>query len=62
MYVYIYQSKSNFAHVFYLVMCTKRCVGFFFILFRSWVINKSVKNECAETRSFLFFANNSRSK
>ena len=29
MYVYIYKSKSNFAHVFYLVMCTKRCVGFF---------------------------------
>ena len=25
----------------------------FFILFRSWVINKSVKNECIETRSFL---------
>ena len=29
--------------------------GIFFILFRSWVINKNVKNECVETRSFLFF-------
>ena len=34
----------------------------FFILFRSWVINKNVKNECVETRSFLIFGNNSRSK
>ena len=51
----------NFAHVFYLVMPTKVCVGFFF-LFRSWVINKSVKNKCVETRSFLIFANNRRSK
>ena len=25
-------------------------------------INKSVKNECVETKSFLVFANNSRSK
>ena len=25
-------------------------------------INKNVKNECLETRSFLIFANNSRSK
>ena len=29
----------------------------FFILFRSWVINKNVKNECVETRSFFIFAN-----
>ena len=34
----------------------------FFILFRSWVINKIVKNECIETTSFLIFANNSISK
>ena len=27
--------------------------GIFFILFRSWVINKNAKNECVETRSFL---------
>ena len=29
---------------------------------RSWVINKNVKNECGETQSFCFFANNSRYK
>ena len=34
----------------------------FFILFRSWVINKSVKIEFVGTRSFLIFKNNSRSK
>ena len=43
----------NFAHVFYLVMSTKGWVEFFFILlYRSWVINKSVKNKCVETKSF----------
>ena len=52
----------NFAHVFYLVMSTKECVGFFFTLLRSWVINKSVKNKCVETRSFSIFANNPRFK
>ena len=31
-------------------------------MFRSWVINKNIKNECVETRSFLIFTNNSRSK
>ena len=36
--------------------------GNFFILFRSSVINKNAKNKCGETRSFLIFANNSRSK
>ena len=36
--------------------------GIFFILFRSWVINKNVKDEWLETSSFLIFANNSRSK
>ena len=41
----------------YLVMSTKGCAGFFYILFTSWVI-KSVRNECLETRSFLNFANN----
>ena len=57
-------------NIFLLKFCTrfvlsdvyKRVCGIFFILFRSVVINKSVKNECAETRSFLIFANNSRSK
>ena len=33
------------------LMFTKGCSGFF-ILFSSWVINKNVKNECAETRYF----------
>ena len=55
----IYYFFWNFAHVFYLIMSTKGC---FLISFRSWVINKSVKNECVETRSFLICANNSRSK
>ena len=36
--------------------------GIFFILFGSWVINKNVKSECAETSSFLIFANYSRSR
>ena len=47
----------NFAHVSYL-MSTKGCVvcEIFLILFRSWVINKNLKNECVETRSFLIFA------
>ena len=44
----------NFAHVFYLIMPKKGCSGFFFILFRSWVINENVKYECVETRSFNF--------
>ena len=51
-----------FAHVFYLVMSTKVCAGFFFILLRFWVINISLKSECVETRPFLIFANNSWSK
>ena len=41
----------NFAQVFYLQGLQKG-VRVFLILFRSWVINKNVKNECAETRSF----------
>ena len=28
--------------------------GIFFMLFRSWVINKNTKSECVETKSFLF--------
>ena len=46
----------------YSSKCLQKNVWDFFILFRSWVINKSVKSECVETRSFLIFANNSRSK
>ena len=52
----------NFAHVSYLIMSAKGCSGLFFILFRYWAINKNIKNECIETRSFLIFAINSRSK
>ena len=44
----------NFAHVSYLAMSTKGCSEFFFILFKSWNINKNVKNECVETRFFSF--------
>ena len=47
---------------FLLINVYKRVSGIFLILFRSWVINKKVKNECIETRSFLIFASNSRSK
>ena len=53
--------RWNFAHVSYLTIATKGCSEFFFILFRSWVINKNVKNECVETRVFFIFASNSRS-
>ena len=52
----------NFAHVFYLVMSLIALAWFFLIYFRSWVIHKSVKRECVENRSFLIFANTSRSK
>ena len=31
----------NVAHIFYLPLSTKGCVGFFFILFRSWVTCKN---------------------
>ena len=45
-------------------MSKKGCSGFFLILFRFCLDfrNKNVKNECVETRSFLIFENNSRSK
>ena len=39
----------KFAHVSCLTMSIKSVWDFFFILFRSWVINKNVKNECVET-------------
>ena len=42
-------------------MSTKGCSGLFF-LFRSWVVNKNLKHECVETRSFFIFGYNSRSK
>ena len=53
--------RWNFAHVSYLTISTKGYSEFFFILFRSWVINKNVKNECVETSVFFIFASNSRS-
>ena len=53
---------GNFPHVSVLRMSTKMCVGFFFILFRSWVIDKNGFCECVETRYFLILANNSSSK
>ena len=36
--------------------------GIFLILFRSWVINKSVNNDCAAPSFFLIFENISRLK
>ena len=51
----------NFAQVSYLKM-SANSVRDFFVLFRSWVINKNVKNEGVENMSFLILANNSRSK
>ena len=51
----------NFAQVSYLKMSTNG-VRDFFVLFRSWVVNKNVKNEGVETSSFFIFANNSRSR
>ena len=38
----------NFANVSSL-MSTKVCWGFFLILFRTWIINKNVKHDCAKT-------------
>ena len=62
--------KCHKVQYFLLKFCTRillnnvyeRMLGIFFILFRSRVIDKNVKNLCVETRSFLVFANNSRSK
>ena len=53
----------NFTLVSYITMSTKGFSGFLLLLlFRSWVVNKNVKNECVETSSFLIFANSARSK
>ena len=41
----------NFARVSYLTMSTKGCSGFFCFVNK---FNKNLKNECVETRSFLF--------
>ena len=52
----------DFAHVSYLRMSTKGCSGYFLFCLDLELLKKNVKNECVETRSFLTFANNSRSK
>ena len=52
----------NFAHVSYLPLSTKGCVGFFFTLFRSWVICKNQERLSFYTLLFCTFINNSRSK
>ena len=39
-------------HTFPTYQCLQKDVWIFFILFRSSVINKNVKNECIGTRSF----------
>ena len=39
----------NFTHFSCLTMSTKACSGFFFISFRSWVINKNIKNLASVT-------------
>ena len=51
----------NFAHVFYLPMSTKVCVGFF-ISFRSWVICENLRRHGFYTLGFYFFINKSRCK
>ena len=48
----------NFTHVFYLVMSIKGYVGFLKFCLDLELLMK----ECVEIRSFLIFANNSRSK
>ena len=40
---------DDILHTFH-TMSTKGCLGFFCVLFRSWVINKKAKNEYVETR------------
>ena len=51
----------EFCTRFLLNNVSKSVFEIFFILFRSWVINKNVKNQCVETRFFFIFANNPRS-
>ena len=57
---------AEILHMFPNWQCLQNGVRDFFVvvvcLFRFWVINKNVKNESVESRSFSIFANNSRSK
>ena len=46
----------EFWALFLLNNVYKWVFGIFQVLFRSWVINKDVKNECVETRSSFIFA------
>ena len=52
----------NPSHVFYLTRTIKWCLGFFFILFISWVIDKTCFCKCVETRSFFILALASRKR
>ena len=45
-------SSWNFAHVSYLPMSAKGCAVFFFILLRSWVICKNLKDLVSTRSSF----------
>ena len=47
---------------FLVTSVSKGCLRFFFILFRSWVINKNVKRPGFYALVFYIFINNSRSK
>ena len=51
----------NFAHVFYLPLSKKRCVGFFY-LYTSWVICNNLKRPGFYALVFYTLINNSRSK
>ena len=57
-----FDTFAEILHTFSTCNVCKMVCGVFFILFRSWGINKSVKNKCVETKSFSIFANNLRSK
>ena len=56
--------SSNYHKVYYFLLKFRTCFLFnnvykrvfriLLILFKSWVINKNVRNECLETRSFWF--------
>ena len=52
---------AEILQTFLTYQCLQKGARDFFILFRTWVINKDVKNECVETRYFLIVANKSRS-
>ena len=62
---YFINSNLNFAHVSYLTVSAKGCSGFFEFSLHLGLLKKCKKNgfcECLETRSFLVFSSNSKSK